>query len=110
MSKTMKMVLVAGAATALFPALALAQATPGVEEARAAASGLRAVGVGVGAGLALIGAGLGLGMAAKAGLESIARQPDVAGKVGTNMLIMAAFIEGAALFAIAVSFLILILG
>jgi F-type H+-transporting ATPase subunit c len=108
MSKTMKMVLIAGAATALFPAMALAQT--GVDEAKAAASGLRGLGVGLGAGLALIGAGLGLGLAAKGGLESIARQPDVAGKIGTNMLIMAAFIEGAALFAVAVSFLILILG
>ncbi|QYU71123.1 ATP synthase F0 subunit C [Leptolyngbya sp. 15MV] len=85
-------------------------AAEAVDVARASASGLRGVGIGLGAGLAVVGGGIGLGMAAKAGLESIARQPEAGGTIGTNMLIMAAFIEGATLFAVLTAFLIMILG
>ncbi len=52
------------------------------------------------AGLVIIGAGLGIGMLAKGAVESIARQPEVAGTIQTNMLIAAALIEGATFFAL----------
>ena len=39
-------------------------------------------------------------------MESIARQPEVAGDVRTNMILTAAFVEGVALFAIVVCLLI----
>jgi F-type H+-transporting ATPase subunit c len=53
----------------------------------------------IGAGLAVIGAGLGIGMIGKGATESIARQPEAAGKIQTAMIIAAALIEGVALFA-----------
>lgn len=56
-------------------------------------------GAGIGAGLAAIGAGLGIGKLAAAAMESIARQPEVAGDVRGNMILTAAFVEGVALFA-----------
>lgn len=56
-------------------------------------------GAGIGAGLAAIGAGLGIGKLAASALESIARQPEAAGEIRGNMILTAAFIEGAALFA-----------
>jgi F-type H+-transporting ATPase subunit c len=56
----------------------------------------------VGAGLAIIGAGLGIGKIGAAACESMARQPEVAGKVQTAMIIAAALIEGAAFFALIV--------
>ena len=59
----------------------------------------------VGAGLALIGGGLGIGLVGKGAVESIARQPEVAGKVQINMILAAALIEGATLFAVVVGFL-----
>ena len=40
-------------------------------------------------------------------MEAIGRQPEAAGKVRTSMIIVAALIEGAALFAIAVCFMAL---
>ena len=57
----------------------------------------------VGAGLAVIGAGLGIGRIGGQAMEAIARQPEAAGKIQTAMIISAALIEGAALFAIVVA-------
>lgn len=56
-------------------------------------------GVGIGAGLAAIGAGMGIGRLAAAAMESVARQPDAANEIRSNMILTAAFIEGVALFA-----------
>src|SRR5262245_13471914 len=61
-----------------------------------------AMGAGIGAALTLIGAGMGFGRIGAAALESMARQPEVAGAVGTNMLIIAALLEGATFFSLAV--------
>ncbi|MDW3208805.1 MAG: ATP synthase F0 subunit C [Reichenbachiella sp.] len=59
----------------------------------------------IGAGLAVLGAGLGIGMIGKGATESIARQPEAAGKVQTAMIIAAALIEGVALFAAVIGFM-----
>ena len=63
-------------------------------------------GAGVGAGLAVIGAGLGIGRLGGSAMEGMARQPEMGARIQTASLILAAFIEGAALFAIVVSLLI----
>jgi F-type H+-transporting ATPase subunit c len=57
----------------------------------------------IGAGLAVIGAGLGIGMIGGRAMEAIARQPEATGKIQTAMIIAAALVEGAALFAIVVA-------
>jgi F-type H+-transporting ATPase subunit c len=57
----------------------------------------------VGAGLAVIGAGIGIGLVGSKAMESIARQPEAAGDIRSNMILMAAFVEGAALIAILLS-------
>ena len=57
----------------------------------------------VGAGLAVIGAGLGIGLIGGRAMDAIARQPEATGKIQTAMIIAAALIEGAALFAIVVA-------
>jgi len=59
----------------------------------------------IGAGIAVIGAGLGIGKIGGSAMEGIARQPEAAGKIQTAMLISAALVEGAALFAIVVALL-----
>lgn len=64
------------------------------------------LGAGIGAGLAVLGAGMGIGRIGGSAVESMARQPEMAGQLQTTMIISAALIEGAALFAIAVCFLI----
>ncbi len=64
------------------------------------------LGAGVGAGLAVIGAGLGIGRIGGSAMEGMARQPEMAGRIQTGALILAAFVEGATLFAIVVALLI----
>ena len=63
------------------------------------------LGAGIGSGLAVVGAGIGIGRIGGSAVESMARQPEMAGKLQTAMLIAAALIEGVALFAVAVCFL-----
>lgn len=58
------------------------------------------LGASIGAGLAAIGAGIGIGRIGGSAVEAIARQPEAAGEIRTNMIIMAAFVEGVALIAV----------
>ena len=60
----------------------------------------------IGMGIAVIGAGIGIGNIGAKAMESIARQPEAVGDIRANMILMAAFIEGAALIAILLSFLV----
>lgn len=64
------------------------------------------LGAAIGAGLAVIGAGIGIGLIGSRAMEGMARQPEIAGQIQTGGLILAALVEGAALFAIVVTFLI----
>jgi F-type H+-transporting ATPase subunit c len=68
-----------------------------------------AMGAGLGAALAIIGAGYGFGRIGSAALESMARQPETAGQVQTAMLIIAALLEGATFFALAICILLVVL-
>jgi F-type H+-transporting ATPase subunit c len=56
----------------------------------------------IGAGLVVIGGGLGIGRIGASAVEAMARQPEMAGQISTGMLITAAMIEGATLFAVVV--------
>lgn len=59
------------------------------------------------ASIAVIGAAYGIGKIGTAAMESIARQPESAGDIRMSAIIIAALIEGAALFAIVVCFMAL---
>lgn len=59
----------------------------------------------IGAGLAVLGAGIGIGRIGGSAMDAIARQPEAADKIQTAMIIAAALVEGAALFAIVVALL-----
>jgi F-type H+-transporting ATPase subunit c len=58
-----------------------------------------------GAGLVIIGAGLGIGRIGSHAVDSMARQPEVAGNIQTAMIISAALIEGATFFGLIVCML-----
>jgi F-type H+-transporting ATPase subunit c len=66
--------------------------------------GLSLIGAGLGAGLAVIGAGIGIGRIGGQAVEGMARQPEAAGRIQTAALILAALIEGAALFGVVIAF------
>ncbi len=61
----------------------------------------------LGAAIAAIGAGIGIGKIGGAAMEAIARQPEAAGDIRSNMIVIAALIEGVALFAVIVCVLTL---
>lgn len=67
------------------------------------------VGAGIGAGVVMLGAGYGFSRIGSAALESMARQPEVAGRVGTSMIVIAALLEGATFFALLVCLLVTLL-
>ena len=56
----------------------------------------------IGAGLVIMGAAAGIGRIGGSAVESMARQPEVAGQIFTPMIITAALIEGATFFALIV--------
>ena len=56
---------------------------------------------------AAIGAGIGIGKIGGSAMEAIARQPEASNDIRTNMIIIAALVEGVALFAVVVCFLAL---
>ncbi len=60
------------------------------------------IGIGLGAGLVLIGLALGIGRIGGSAVEGISRQPEASGKIQTAMIISAALIEGAGLFALVI--------
>ena len=65
------------------------------------------VGIALGAAVAALAAGYGIGKIGSSAAESIARQPEAGGDIRSSMIIVAAMIEGAALFAIIVCLLAL---
>jgi F-type H+-transporting ATPase subunit c len=81
------------------PSYAQPKDTPKVE-ATHAPFGSPGWGGGIGAGLVIIGAALGFGRIGAAALESMARQPETAGRVQTAMIIIGALLEGATFFAL----------
>lgn len=65
------------------------------------------LGASIGAAIAAIGAGIGIGKIGAAAMEAIARQPESAGDIRSNMIVIAALVEGVALFAVIVCVLAL---
>lgn len=72
-------------------------------------SGMKSIGAGIGAGLVIMGGAAGIGRIGVSAVESMARQPEAAGTINTAMLITAAMVEGATLFAVVVCLLAIIL-
>jgi F-type H+-transporting ATPase subunit c len=78
----------------------------GTTPAVAAAPGFSMnLGAAFGSGLVILGAGLGIGRIGATATESMARQPEVAGKIQGAMIIAAALIEGVTFFALIVCML-----
>jgi len=92
------------------PAVAFAQggtAGAGGETALMGKSSLGYLGVGLGAGLAAIGGGIGIGLLGASVVDAAARQPEMHSKLTATMFIVAALIEGLALFALVICILCL---
>ena len=68
--------------------------------------GLATLGGGLGAGLIVLGGAKGIGHLAGQAMEGIARQPEAGGRIGTNMIIAAALIEGFTFFGLIICLLV----
>ena len=65
------------------------------------------LGIGIGAGLAAVGGGIALGILGSSVVDAAARQPEMRAQLTTIMFIVAALIEGLALFALVICILCL---
>jgi len=106
------MVLIAIGAVVMLAAPVLAEEAQGAAGAAEGASStffpgktLANLGGAIGAGLVVMGGAAGIGRVGGSAVESMARQPEAAGNISTAMIITAAMIEGATLFAVLGCFL-----
>ncbi|MBI4543991.1 MAG: ATP synthase F0 subunit C [Gemmatimonadetes bacterium] len=90
----------------LHPILAAVQEAAQAADPEYARRFLALLGAGLGAGIAVVGAGLGIGRIGAAAAEGIARQPEAVGNIQTAAIILAALIEGVALFGEVIAFLV----
>jgi F-type H+-transporting ATPase subunit c len=67
-----------------------------------AGAGLAKLGAALGAGIAAIGAGIGIGKIGGQAMDAIARQPESTSDIRSNMIVIAALIEGVAFLAVIV--------
>jgi F-type H+-transporting ATPase subunit c len=89
------------AAIALTSIPAMAQEGTEAGAAKAAAPLINLTGA-AGAGIVMLGAAFGIAKIGAAAVESMARQPEVAGDIRGSMIVAAALIEGATFFALIV--------
>lgn len=82
-------------------------AAPAAAEEAAGPTALIFLGGAFGAGLIIIGAGYGISKIGACAVESMARQPEVAGNIQTAMIIAAALIEGVTFFGLIICLLAL---
>jgi len=65
------------------------------------------LGASIGAGLSAIGAGIGIGRIGGQASEAIARQPEAGAQIRGQAILLAALIEGVALFGVVVAMMVL---
>ena len=105
LSKITLGLMLAGMVLLLAPAAYAADAEAGEGGALMTTDGARKFGGAIGAGLVIIGGAAGIGRIGASAVESMARQPEASGQINTAMIITAALIEGATLFAVVVTLL-----
>src|SRR3954465_14821155 len=107
LSKVLLGTAAAGAAMLFLPSVAFAQEAAGAAERATflTSNGAAWMGGAIGAGLAIRGGAAGIGRIGGSAVESMGRQPAAAGQISTAMIITAAMIEGATLFAVVVGML-----
>lgn len=71
------------------------------------AQGLIAIAAALAIGLSTIGVGLGQGQAASKALESMARQPEMQGKLQSTMILAMGFMEALAIYGLVIAFMLL---
>ena len=106
-SKVALVMIVMGLAVLFVPATPAMAAEGAAAEGGSMLTTLGAAKLGgaIGAGLVIMGAAAGIGRIGGSAVESMARQPEVAGQIFTPMILTAALIEGATFFALIITML-----
>ena len=78
-----------------------------IEEAADNSTGSKALAAGIVVGLAAAAGAIGMGIAVAKSTESMARQPEIAGKINSTMMLGMVFIETAIIYALIVAILII---
>ena len=86
---------------------AFAEEAAVVEETAADSSGMKALAAAIVVGLAATAGAIAMGMAIAKSAESMARQPEVSGKINSTMMLGLVFIETAIIYALIVAILII---
>lgn len=86
--------------------ISLLEVQEGAKTAAEAGATIGKMGAGIGAGIVAIGAGLGIGRIGGSAGEGIARQPEAADLIKGNALLLAALVEGVALFGAVIGLLL----
>lgn len=71
------------------------------------ANGLIAIGAALAIGLSALGVAIGQGMTATKTIESIARQPELAGQLRTNMFLAMGMMEALAIYGLLIAFILI---
>jgi F-type H+-transporting ATPase subunit c len=91
----------------LIAVLLVAPAGAYAQDGAAGGSTIHYMGAGLGAGIAVIGAGIGIGKLTASATESIARQPQAAKDITAAFQLPLFLLEGVAVIALAVCFVII---
>ena len=70
------------------------------------AEGSKALATGLAMGLGAIGPGIGIGLVALGALQAIGRNPEAESKIRTNMILMVAFAEAVAIYALVIALIL----
>ena len=92
----------------LFSIVSLGFAAEGTDEAHGWTKSAIALACGFAIGVAAAGGALGQGKSVGAGLEGIARNPEASGKIMTTLIIGLALIESLVIYALVISFMLLL--
>lgn len=82
-------------------------ADPSVSAAALGTIGMIAMGAGLGIGLATIGPGIGQGLSVLGALQGMARNPEAAGIIRTNMIIGLALLESLTIYGLVVALILI---
>jgi len=108
MKKTLVFLLTAvGIMATATVALAQPSGDPTVSAAALDAIGMIALAAGIAVGLATIGPGIGQGLSVFSALQGIARNPEAAGTIRTNMIIGLALLESLTIYGLVVALILL---
>ena len=102
-----RLVFLLTALTVLATSTVALAAEPGVTEAALGTIGMIALAAGLAIGIATLGPGIGQGLSVFSALQGIARNPEAAGTIRTNMIVGLALLESLTIYGLVVALILI---